>query len=108
MPGPNKLHTSLALVAAIGLVGLVGAACSLNPQPLPPIDDDRVSANPTTPNTGGPPADGGTFAKDAGPPPPAPQDAAPSSDGGRFDAAVDGGDGGGDATTSMDASDDGG
>jgi hypothetical protein len=105
MPGPNKLHTSLALVAA-GLVGLVGAACSLNPQPLPPIDDDRVGADPTTPNAGGT-ADGGSFAKDAGPPPPAPQDAAPSADAGRFDAAVDGGDGGGDATA-MDASDDGG
>lgn len=105
MPGPNKLHTSLALVAAVGLVGLVGVACSLNPQPLPPSDDDRVSAEPTTPNAGGAPADSGSFTKDAGPPPNPLQDGGQSTDAGRVDATVDGG---GDATTSTDASDDGG
>lgn len=39
-----------------GLVGATLAACSLNPQPLPPVDDERATATPDLPSTGG-----GTF-----------------------------------------------
>ncbi len=90
---------------ALALAGLV-AACSLNPQPLPPGDDDeRNAAAPTgAPTTGGDFAEGGQGRSDAAQPPMA--DAAATPEGGRdaspdADAAADAdatsGEGGSDA-----------
>lgn len=92
-PHPQSTFSSARLrpAMALTLVGaLVGAtvACSLNPQPLPPDDDDRIAADPT----GAPSTGGGNFSdaesspRDAGTPPLAP-DGAPAVDGGGADAA---------------------
>ncbi len=74
--------------------GLAVAACTLNPQPLPPDDDKELSASPTGPDRV-PTADGGKRPfEDSGPPPP-PSDAGPIGDGGfdATDASSDGSDG---------------
>lgn len=106
MNARTSLLPILSLAAGFGLVGAV--ACTLNPQPLPPEDDDRVNAVPTSP--------GGSAFSDSGQnaPPDARKDAgklvdsgpvvdgAPSFDAG-VDAQVDGGDAG---TTSLDATPD--
>ncbi len=96
------LPSVVALVVGVGLVGVV--ACNLNPQPLPPDDDDRVSASPTSPSGGGPadgaparPIDAGAFFD--GSPPPTPRD---SGTDGATDGSVEAGDA---ATDASDAGD---
>lgn len=91
---PLARHRSAMALTLVG--ALVGAtvACSLNPQPLPPEDDDRIAANPT-----GEPSAGGTFgdASESSPrdaaAPPAPLDGSPRLDAGAdappADAATD-------------------
>jgi hypothetical protein len=103
MKARTSLVPVLSLAAAFGLAGAV--ACTLNPQPLPPEDDDRVNAVPTSP--------GGSAFSDAGQnaPPDARKDSAapePIRDAGAqvdgsVDATVDGGEGG---TTTLDATPD--
>lgn len=103
MNARTSLLPILSLAAGFGLVGAV--ACTLNPQPLPPDDDDRVNAVPTSP--------GGSAFSDSGQnaPPDARKDSAapePISDGGAqtdgsVDATVEGGEGG---TTTLDATPD--
>lgn len=68
------------LVVALTALGLVGVACTLNPQPLPPGDErEGTSATPTPtedPGGGNTFGDGGSSFKDAG----SAQDAAPFRD----------------------------
>lgn len=98
---PSKHLTSmLMLAAATGLVGV--AACTLNPQPLPPTDDnDGLAAEPNQlPGTGTSADDAGGFSRsDAATPPPAPSDGGPNRDAAPPDGGeADAGDAG-DATT---------
>lgn len=66
------------LVVALTAVGLVGVACTLNPQPLPPGDEgDTTSATPTPTED----PSGGTSFNDGGSPP-AKDAGAPRLDGG--------------------------
>ncbi|MBL0195743.1 MAG: hypothetical protein IPQ09_16250 [Myxococcales bacterium] len=73
----------------------------MNPQPLPPGDDDRIAAEPTgAPSAGGNFGDGeAALPRDASTPPLS--DASPGLDGSSPDASVDAGDAsvdGGDAS----------
>lgn len=89
---PPSTSSPVRLRAAVALVGaLVGAtvACSLNPQPLPPGEDDRIAADPTgAPSAGGTFNDAASTPLDAGSPPLAP-DGAPVSDAGSDSAPLD-------------------
>ncbi len=95
----RKHRTPLLLLTAfLGAAGI--AACTLNPQPLPPEDDDRLKANDPeeAPGTGGTTSQDGA----ASVPPARPADAsAPSADSavqtpdsGSPDATIDAGDAG--------------
>lgn len=86
------------LVVALTAFGLVGVACTLNPQPLPPGDErDNTSATPTPTED----PSGGTSFGDAGSPP-APKDAGTApADAGTRDGSI--GDASSDSST--DASD---
>lgn len=85
----------LATLAAVA----TAAACTLNPQPLPPGDEDRNAADDG-------PSGGGFGALDAGATsdetqqPPAPNDAGNKDTDGSIDGAADGSTEGGDAAPS--------
>ncbi len=90
------------LVVALTAVGLVGVACTLNPQPLPPGDDRDNSATPTPTED----PSGGTSFKDGGSPPAkdagsAPPDASAdaSRDGSTTDGSTDASDASVDSST---------
>jgi hypothetical protein len=98
------------LVVALTAVGLVGVACTLNPQPLPPGDEgDNTSATPTPtedPSGGTSFADAGTepYPKDSGAPrvdasPPPADASADASRDGSTDGSTDAADGSADSST---------
>jgi len=97
MPARTSTKPLLALLAVLGLAGTVACSISLNPQPLPPVDDQK---NEDAPGATGGEARPSTPSADAGAPPPMPADAGnfgdaapPQGDAGA-DAMVDGGDAG--------------
>jgi hypothetical protein len=88
------------LVVALTALGLVGVACTLNPQPLPPGDDRETTSATPTPTED--PSGGTSFGNDGGSP--APKDAGSVPDAGPIrDAAPPPTDG---ATDASDASTD--
>lgn len=80
-------RVSLLLVAAS--LGALFAACDLNPQPLPPGDDDEKNGTPTTvPGAGGGASSGGFESPSV---PADSADAGSATDSGHDDASTDGG-----------------